>query len=582
MQAGQFFELDNTSSLHKGEVIFRYTKVQAENTRPTYPIYLSFKPASIDFYFHGYFKSNEETFEFIETNILSLPLYNQGTIINELSKALKSVYREEFPKENSFKVEGKTNGARNKYPAYSKLSVFNPDASEKEIQHLNLRVLLLDFLFDLQHTDLFKASPYYDKVNQLLRGNLFFEALAAKAKFYYYIENTDKKGNGKLPFGFNCNNNFNNEYRKAREKWVEIIQNPGSDKVIDGKAKRNKSNDWFENIEVELLQILQLELKKGKKKSAFKTENKKISIWFVERYNLIKAFLSILDLNFFIGFLVLSLLGSIAFYCFKEKGDYPVLSTINNFILIFFTLTFVFILIKSKGSIKFTFQFIIFNLIIILFSSWIFVFDLDIVRNRLFDYQFHLPDSLIIVLFLFALSIVLMYGSEREVRPTAKTSISIRKAIILTFLAFFYAFNISLISTHFFASGRLSKDKFLENYWFNTIVSDNEEKMPRVNKKESANLDTIYMLIEKENINDISLRNNELLNKSLANRKVKILYNNLSNLYIPSTKCKIRTKMNWLWWQFDVFFSLTVFNTFISLFIGIFIQILINRKPFTG
>ena len=63
---------------------------------------------------------------------------------------------------------------------------YNADFEENGRIRKFLRKLLLDFMFDLEHTDVFKNAANYEEFAIKLRGNFFFVALMSKANFYYY------------------------------------------------------------------------------------------------------------------------------------------------------------------------------------------------------------------------------------------------------------------------------------------------------------------------------------------------------------------------------------------------------------
>ena len=49
-----------------------------------------------------------------------------------------------------------------------------------------LRKLLLDFMFDLKHSDVFQTSKYYQAMNLGLMANFYFSALIHKCEYYFY------------------------------------------------------------------------------------------------------------------------------------------------------------------------------------------------------------------------------------------------------------------------------------------------------------------------------------------------------------------------------------------------------------
>ena len=102
-----------------------------------------------------------------------------------------------------------------------------------------LRKLLLDFMFDLQHSDVFQTSKYYQLMYSGLMSNFYFSALMHKCEYYYYrdlteqaimqFEESKKKG---------CNVELDEkrivylyaeELFKAEKLWIQDIMNPMAD-----------------------------------------------------------------------------------------------------------------------------------------------------------------------------------------------------------------------------------------------------------------------------------------------------------------------------------------------------------------
>lgn len=116
-----------------------------------------------------------------------------------------------------------------------------------------LRKLLLDFMFDLKHSDVFQISVNYDRMYSGLMSDYYFSALMHKCEYYYYRNLTtqaiktleEKKAHIKL-------SNKPEEYRKeildkeekqiivlygkelckTEEQWANDIRNPMSEKYF--------------------------------------------------------------------------------------------------------------------------------------------------------------------------------------------------------------------------------------------------------------------------------------------------------------------------------------------------------------
>lgn len=630
MQSGQFFELDKTSYLHKGEVVFRYTKSKSEEHKPTYPIYLSFKSTRIDFYYHGYvtvnnkkLQNNNETDlpELFETNILSLPLSTQASVVNELNDKLETIFDEKFPATNNYQLQAEIK--KNRFPAYSNLKAFYLSENTNEDKRLLLRVLLLDFIFDMQHTDLFKACPFYENAKKLLQENLFFEAIASKAKFYFLVENStsrkinkENKNTTSLSFDYYGDNQYNNELNKAFNRWLNILQKPSADKPIDCVKKKSwfvkRKEYWFNNIEDELLKahINELEIKpsilqfykkqvninKSKQKKEkgnpllqtlneiwkrFSKNDRKESLnWLLNRYNLLYT-LKLLFHNLWVWILAFTIISFSVIYYSNKHYSFSA-NILFEFPTIFFGITLLFSFFKRR-SLTFLFKFIIFNLIIILVSGWLMIFDIDTLRNSFFSSEIISIKSLLIIIIPLILTAGLIYGNEREFRQTNKKISSLTKSIILILLSLFYSFNISLISTHIFASERLSQEYFLENFWSSIDTKgslSNKKSYMKLDANEMEIMDTIYLLTNRDNlIKDTSILASK---KKISTRKNEIFYNHLNKVYLPKSKKPIKREVRIFNETFDFFPALVIYNAILSLFIGVFVQIIISRKPITG
>lgn len=63
---------------------------------------------------------------------------------------------------------------------------YNPKSEEKPKITKFLRKLLLDFMFDLMHSDVFESSKFYAQMQQGLMSDFFFSSIVKKSEYYYY------------------------------------------------------------------------------------------------------------------------------------------------------------------------------------------------------------------------------------------------------------------------------------------------------------------------------------------------------------------------------------------------------------
>ena len=205
-----------------------------------------------------------------------------------------------------------------------------------------LRKLLLDFMFDLKHSDVFQNSVHYQKMYSGLMSDFYFSALMHKCEYYYYrkltskaIEDNDrvnklipkeqykkeiKKGKETIA------SLYASELIKAEDLWIQDIMNPQAGKEFEhqypGKYKILREifeifsfqqwQSWFAEPEEEMRRVcFTMKENSSKKKHIcnadtlieyFKINNSKdnisaslvatndrnkelISRWFLKRYD---------------------------------------------------------------------------------------------------------------------------------------------------------------------------------------------------------------------------------------------------------------------------------------------------------
>ena len=108
-----------------------------------------------------------------------------------------------------------------------------------------LRKLLLDFIFDLTHSDVFQSSENYQQMYSGLMSDFFFSSLLHKCDYYYYrgltldaIKSLERKQNN-----LSVKEIKNEKERiqalyathlfKAEKQWIADVMNPSSDRLFD-------------------------------------------------------------------------------------------------------------------------------------------------------------------------------------------------------------------------------------------------------------------------------------------------------------------------------------------------------------
>ena len=195
----------------------KYKKEYSLKSLPEFPIYLIFDDDKISFYFHGLtdVEKSESTPNSDASNLLdpndknnfhlhhyelfSLSFSEKLRIKNNVTETVRSLLHEEVRlQEKIFEINPSTTYLIN----YSNLenvirfSTNNEEkgnplflySEEKEMEGLlNIykHKLLLDFLFDLKHSNVFENSPFHAGISSKLRLNNLLKAISSKFDYYY-------------------------------------------------------------------------------------------------------------------------------------------------------------------------------------------------------------------------------------------------------------------------------------------------------------------------------------------------------------------------------------------------------------
>lgn len=378
MNYGRFFRLNNEKSdLSRGIAFYDYIWIEdegnGENGTPKYPVYLTISHNSIDFRAHYHEDSNtngKHISKHLHNIILSLPLSANLDVKDGLTEALVKGWLTNFPQHEdggSNYLHGKLKDAilndKNNGLCYTDLTVFNKNQNISIIQeaknfllfckdgctnskdnqcpnvheycqkcnesckHLKaytfqkfIRILILDFLFDLEQTKVFETSPHYEHISIKLKENFFFNALAAKANFYYLrkiitekvkpvIDKLDKINNQILALYPYDGHNYTNEdienklkereqeenelaklsiyveyYLKAKMQWEKAIRSPKSEENFNGYE-----DEWFRDPEIEMRNVyngLKGVKTTGSLEETRKRNEKKSKYWRIAHYDI--------------------------------------------------------------------------------------------------------------------------------------------------------------------------------------------------------------------------------------------------------------------------------------------------------
>lgn len=110
-----------------------------------------------------------------------------------------------------------------------------------------LRKLLLDFMFDLKHSDVFQNSSNYQRAYSGLMSDFYFVALMHKCDYYYYRQlsieaiNSIPKQSSIYKAKYRIGQLYAQELANAETLWIQDIMSPNAEKYFETKnfSKRN-------------------------------------------------------------------------------------------------------------------------------------------------------------------------------------------------------------------------------------------------------------------------------------------------------------------------------------------------------
>ena len=295
MNHGKFFSLDLAASrLDEGISVFDYTDIfdasikdgESKST-PRYPIFVSITSTSVKFILQYcvYLKNVDQTKdkqEFVATIdpddfngnfairhmeevLIELPITTTSGL--SLAATLKRLYSTPFPirlkKERNYILDlivkryeyggGKTYKLKRENDkrsiSYSSLPIWDLLKNDvfilynkydyKHQYNKVLRKLILDFFFDMMHSDVFKNSVHYDEMYSTFMSDFFCSAIIRKAEYYYQraLVNDTLSDNQSITDAISI---YAENLEIAEQQWVKCIQARESDRHFEFQPK------WFE------------------------------------------------------------------------------------------------------------------------------------------------------------------------------------------------------------------------------------------------------------------------------------------------------------------------------------------------
>lgn len=378
MNSGSFFRLDlETSKVVEGVTLFNYLdlpELDAGTDEVQYPVRLVIARDHVTFLVHYYME--DAIPRHTEEVILNLPFASPNP--EELASVIKHSYNSAFPLSDYLR-ELLTRRYITDNPeyhpirisqinkdSYSSLSIWglinnlDGDQSSYNIQDTGsqkitkfLRKLLLDFMFDLMHSDVFESSKYYTQMREGLMSDFFFSSIVKKCEFYYnrrrvknrmkevldeheYLlgDSVSMKDKSKNEVLEAIKVLYAEELKDAESAWVDTIMSPLAEKhfpfspewfenAVDRKKHRgfSLSDSWFVNPEEEMNRVMfpldenedkdenEVNLNNEKKerihylnsyelshligtenRSSISSQNSRISKWYYRRFDFRDAF----------------------------------------------------------------------------------------------------------------------------------------------------------------------------------------------------------------------------------------------------------------------------------------------------
>lgn len=276
----------SNDDLHYYGAVYKYHYRSVEKSRASsnaihkHPLYVVLHSSAVEFRFNGKIDSkdnNKNGTDFPDNQILYLDLSKNKYAQEKLNHQLRELFEHRFPISSSeFKInipEKKdeedteiyytSDEVLNHFPkkknnadstSKSKDEKLEDSTSTSENKPLEFRVLLLDFLYEFfEHQNTFEDDPNYNNIKALLGESPFFNAIIAKANYYYqfeYISSKDLTGVKYEP------KDLIKSIKLALKKWVELLQEHNAHKTIKPK------NNWFKDVETEMRLALNEEEKK--------------------------------------------------------------------------------------------------------------------------------------------------------------------------------------------------------------------------------------------------------------------------------------------------------------------------------
>jgi hypothetical protein len=577
---GHFFKLDRDSLLSKGQVIFRYLPVRYERYNgkdeyPHYPVYAVLSRHAVDFFYHGQDqkKDSENDRHHVHIRLLHLPLSPNLSVKDNLTSILQNdVYNHNY----QILPEYKTDSENSNIKTYSNLKVFELEEIKKD--EIYFRKLLLDFIYDLEHTHVFENSPYYEEAEVRLRENFMFNAIAAKAAYYWARDNWTQNQA--------VNNNIYAEnLAEAEKQWLRMLRyeqncNYGS-----------YSGGWFKNVEEEYKDVvfpnspfnrydwrkkLEEDLESNRSKDSHaKDDNVNITResvrWFLRRYSFGNSLRVLMSLSKWRAIVFVSAEAFLFIILPMILNGYLKYSVLNYLLLYMCGIVFLSILLPVLFICKLALPvlgMLMPRLIMAISSAWILFTTTEEIYKSSFDMTF--STGWWVVLLIIPVMLFMML-EIRNIAPDVNFPSICCRCLVILGIGFIYSLLIGMFFINFTAKRILPRSGYLPTFYYELNKDEDKDKKA----------------IQWENPYE-----GDSLQKLKATLSTK-LYSDLKEVHPKSNEvCPILSEcpvlleiemkiLKTFCFHLDVLPRMLFSKAIFALFIGIFIQLIFEDKPIT-
>jgi len=306
MNSGSFFRLDlDSSKVVDGITVFDYfdfPDLDSGDKGLRYPIRLTITQDVVSFFVHYY--QGDGIPRHAEEIIIYLPFNTNDT--ERLASSIKHIYNTEFPllsdhlhdclikryldyDDENYK---KYRDCQIIKDSYSSLAIWGlveevegkssynllderPVQGGTDSKRITkfLRKLLLDFMFDMIHSDVFECSKYYSQMKEGLMNDFFFSAIVTKSE-YYYCRRLIRTRFASIGDGYQTIIPLLNSVRKKEKFIKQRIQT-----IDEYKKKYSQKDGFFPSVNERVCSLLS----KKRKKLAEKHNSTLLSISELEK-----------------------------------------------------------------------------------------------------------------------------------------------------------------------------------------------------------------------------------------------------------------------------------------------------------